>query len=182
MVSHKNNQKFSCQASELLAIFPVVRHFVHAVCMPRGLCLPASQAFLAMAAVIDQVHDGNQAGVISRNTLLPAIETSIEGFHTAFPAIPLIKKWHWQLHLPDAHARFGKLPGCFANERKHKPIGAMATLLHNQKNFEKKLAGAGSGTRNVHLGHTRSVPRWCVPSEPNKSFQEDIADSLQHAW
>lgn len=91
MVSHKNNQKCSCQASELLAIFPVVRHFVHAVCMPRGLCLPASQAFLAMAAVIDQVHDGNQAGVISRNTLLPAIETSIEGFHTAFPAIPLIK-------------------------------------------------------------------------------------------
>ena len=139
MVSHKNNQKFSCQASELLAIFPVVRHFVHAVCMPRGLCLPASQAFLAMAAVIDQVHDGNQAGVISRNTLLLAIETSIEGFHTAFPAIPLIKKWHWQLHLPDAHARFGKLPGCFANERKHKPIGAMATLLHNLKNFEKNL-------------------------------------------
>ena len=181
MVSHKNNQNISCQASELLAIFPVVRHFVHAVCMPRGLCLPASQAFLARAAVIDQVHDGNQAGVISRNTLLLAIETSIEGFHTAFPAIPLIKNGigncTCQMPMPDLENYQVALP----MRESTSPLVPWQLCCTTRK-ILKKLAGAGSGTRNVHLGHTRSVPRWCVPSEPNKSFQEDIADSLQHAW
>ena len=86
-----------------------------------------------MAAFIDQVHDGNQAGLITITTLLPAVEQAIQTFHQAFPEISLIKKWHWQFHMPDTLQRFGFLPSCFANERKHKPIGALAQALLNQK-------------------------------------------------
>ena len=55
MTSHKNNQKISVQASECLAIYPIVRQFVYNVALPNGLQAPACQALLAMASLIDQV-------------------------------------------------------------------------------------------------------------------------------
>ena len=133
MTSHKQNGKPSCQVSECLAMFPTIRHFIHSVAMPKGHKPEACQAFLAMAAFIDQAHDGNQAGLITRTTLLPAVEQAIQTFHQAFPEISLVKKWHWQFHMPDTLQRFGFLPSCFANERKHKPIGALAQALLSQK-------------------------------------------------
>lgn len=137
--SHKASEKISCQASELLAMFPVVRHFVHAVARPQGLCEAACQALLAMATAIDHVHYGNQAGLTTREALLQAMENAIATFTLAFPTQHLIKKWHWTLHLADSFARFGVLPNCFATERKHKPIGKMLSNLCNQKNFETTI-------------------------------------------
>ena len=151
MTSHKQNGKNSCQASECLAMFPIIRHFIHSVAMPKGHKPEACQAFLAMAAFIDQVHDGNQAGPITRTTLLPAVEQAIQTFHQAFPEISLIKKWHWQFHMPDTLQRFGFLPSCFANERKHKPIGALAQALLNQKIFEANLLEQALAQEICHL-------------------------------
>ena len=137
--AHKSNAKISCQASGLLAIFPIVRHFVYAVIQPRGLCPAECNAFLTMAAAIDQLHDGNLAKAITRASLLQAMEASIAAFTAAFPEVPMIKKWHWMLHLPDHFAKWQILPNCFASERKHKPIGQLASLLTNQNHFEHHL-------------------------------------------
>ena len=63
---------------------------------------------------------------------------AIDHFAAAFDT-PLIKKWHWMLHLPDSLARHGLLPNCFASERTHKPIGALANNLQNQNHFEQHL-------------------------------------------
>ena len=152
MTSHKNNQKISVQASECLAIYPIVRQFVYNVALPNGLQAPACQALLAMASLIGQVHDGNLAGIISKGTLLPAIELAIQCFQAAFPEVSLIKKWHWLLHMPDTtHQRVGFLPSCFANERKHKPIGQLATSLLNKKNFETNLLEQALAKEICHL-------------------------------
>ena len=180
MTSHKNNQKFSCQASEVLAIFPIVRHFVLTVRMPKGHCLAACQALLTMAAVIDQIHGGNQAGVTTRTHLLQVVEASIAAFQTAFPGVPLIKKWHWQLHLPDAYARFGRLPDCFANERKH-PLEPLPLCCRTKKHLKKNI-GASLGQRNLYLGHNKFFPSWSVLGEPHASFQENFAYFVQSAW
>ena len=139
IASYKSSQKISCQASECLAIFPIVRHVVHQMANPQSQQPKACEALLAMANLIDQIQDGNLAGLISRDTLLQATEHAIESFKAAWPEIPLIKKWHWQLHVGDTHERFGRLVSCFANERKHKPIGQLAQALQNQKNFERNL-------------------------------------------
>lgn len=56
--------------AEILAMFPVVRHFVYTVVQPRGHCPAECYALLA----IDQVHDGDQAGVTTRASLLAAME------------------------------------------------------------------------------------------------------------
>ena len=70
---------------------------------------------------------------------MQAAENAITTFQQAWPDIPLIKTWHWQFHMGDTHQRFGRLVSCFANERKHKPIGALAQALQNTQNFETNL-------------------------------------------
>lgn len=85
-----------------------------------------------MAQAIDHVHDGNQAGTITRASLLTAMEEAIQSFAKAFD-VPLIKKLHWMLHLPDALTRYGTLPNCLQQK------GALATNLQNQDRFEKHL-------------------------------------------
>ena len=114
--------------------------------------------------IIDQVHDGNLAGTISKGTLLPSIELAMQCFQAAFPEVSLIKKWHWLLHMPDTQQRFGFPPSCFANERKHKPIGQLATSLQNKKKFETNLLdlGASSCQGDLQLGPATVVQRWCA--------------------
>ena len=63
--------------------------------------------------------------------------SALKTFKIAFD-VPMIKEWHWMLHLPDHLARYGLLPNCFAQERMHKPIGQQANLLTNQK-YERHL-------------------------------------------
>ena len=79
------------------------------------------------------------------------MENAIQSFHQAFPEVSLIKKWHWQFHMPDTLQRFGFLPSCFANERKHKPIGALAQAMLNQKNFEACLLEQALAQEISHL-------------------------------
>ena len=53
--------------------------------------------------------------------------------------------------MPDTPQRFGFLPSCFANERKHKPIGALAQALLNQNNFEACLLEQALAQKISHL-------------------------------
>ena len=173
--NHKNNEKFSCQASECLAIYPIVRHWVHMVVAPAGHAPKACQALLAMAAVIDQVHGGNQWHVITKDTLLPAMEESIQSFRDAFPELPLIKKWHWQLHLPDSLARFGLLPSCFTAERKHKTIGKLATNLLDTTSFEKRLLEQVVATEVTKLDERDLFPEGVLLTKPKSASKKTLA-------
>ena len=53
--------------------------------------------------------------------------------------------------MPDTQQRCGFLPSCFANERKHKPIGQLATSLQNKKNVETNLLEQALAKEICHL-------------------------------
>ena len=44
----------SSQASDLLPLYPIMRHYIHMVVIPAASCLEACQAFLAQAMLLDQ--------------------------------------------------------------------------------------------------------------------------------
>ena len=74
MVSkHQASYKFCCQASDLLTIFPIVRHYLHTIIMPLGSCPKACEAFLAHADLLDQVHQGTMYGATTRASLLRSL-------------------------------------------------------------------------------------------------------------
>ena len=135
----KKAMKFSCTASECLAIFPIMRHFLETVIQPQGLCSKATKAFIALALVIDQCHHGIQWRATSRSSLATAVHEANTSFPEAWPDATMIRKWHWHLHLPDSLARFGHLPSCFTCERKHKTITRFANRLLKTQSYEAHL-------------------------------------------
>ena len=137
---YKNSQRFACQASECLTLFPLVRHFLHTLVAKHGQCLEACEAFFATATVIDIIHQGCHHGLATPAALLQAIEKATQTF-VHLDVAPLIKKWHWLLHLPDTLSRFQTLPSCFTCERKHKVTSRFATPMVATKSFDQALLG-----------------------------------------
>ncbi|CAE7256692.1 unnamed protein product [Symbiodinium sp. CCMP2592] len=171
VAKYKSSQKFSCQASDLLGLYPIIRHFLHSVVVSSGICPEACQAFLSQACLIDQVHQGVMYGATTRASLLRAAEESIETFQQANFDVPLMRKWHWLLHLPDILQRHGCLPSTFTSERKHKTISAFATRLQKTAAFEIHLLNQVLATEITTLTQAGLFPDSCQlvkPKKPNK--------------
>ncbi|CAE7828917.1 unnamed protein product [Symbiodinium sp. CCMP2592] len=176
MVSkHQASYKFSCQASDLLSIFPIVRHYLHTMVMPVGGCpIKACEAFLAHADLLDQVHQGTMYGATTRASLLPAAELAIQSFVEANFGVSLIKKWHWLLHLPDFLERYGMLPSAFTTERKHKTIAKYATNLQKTTAFESHLMQQVVAMEITTLKEPGLHPDTCQLLKPKKATKQQV--------
>ena len=156
--------------AEILAMFPVVRHFVYTVVQPRGHCPAECYALLAMAMAIDQVHDGDQAGVTTRASLLAAMEG-----HWSFCR----SLWHTINQKVALDAPLARVLG---------QAWSLAKLLCFRKDtqahwcFGKQLAEPKplwtaslepSSSQGDQLpGPAQSVSRRCLPSESQRCFKE----------
>ena len=177
-VKSKGAMKFSCLASECAAIYGPMRHFVHSVLEPRNICPEACKAFLCMAALVDQVHEGVNHQCTTRQSLLSAVEASIASFRTWNPC-GMIRKWHWLLHLPDTLARFGYLPSCFAAERKHKTISSIATRLQKTVDFELHLMQSILPQEIYALKEENLFPPGVHFNKPKKATSKELKTMAQ---
>lgn len=171
----KKANKFSCIASDCLALFPILRHFLETVIQPQGFCPEAIEAFLAMALVIDQCHAGAQWKATTRSSLLAAMEAANQNFLRAWPSASMIRKWHWHLHLPDLYQRFGMLPSCFTAERKHKTISQFATRLQKTQNFESHLLEQVLANEITTLKEPDLFPERVHLCKPKKASSKQLA-------
>ena len=170
---HKASSKFGAMASEILALFPPLRYFIHTMVQPQNICREAIAAFMAMAAVIDQLHATMHGTTYTtRSSLLQAVEHACNSFQPL--EAPFIKKWHWLLHLPDELERFGHLPNCFACERKHKAIGYLATKLQKTSNFERHLLAQILPEEITKLEQPDLFPDHVVLLKPRKAKQPEL--------
>ena len=174
VAKYKSSQKFSSQASDLLGIFPVLRHFLYTIVLPAGSCPKACQAFLAQANLLDMVHQGTMFGATTRAKLLEAAETAMECFHCAEFQVPLMKKWHWLLHMPDFLQKHGTLPSTFTTERKHKTISAYATRLQKTGAFERNLMDQVVAMEITTLREPGLFPESCQLVKPHKPTKKQL--------
>ncbi|CAJ1347033.1 unnamed protein product, partial [Effrenium voratum] len=161
-------------ASDLLSISPIVRHYLHTIIIPAGGCPKACQAFLAHADLLDQVHQGTMYGATTRASLLPAAEFAIKSFQEADFGVPLMKKWHWLLHLADFLQRHGTLPSTFTTERKHKTIGKYATNLQKTTAFESHLMQQVVAMEITTLKEPCLFPDSCQLIKPKKATKQQL--------
>jgi hypothetical protein len=138
MESYRKAKKFKCTASECLAIYPIISHFVQKIVIPKGICLPQCKAFLAMADVVDVLHSV-AIGCVTPELLLSSVETALSFFVAAGWSTFMIKKFHWLLHMSDHFSRYGMLPACWTLERKHKLINRYANPVCNTLTFEQSI-------------------------------------------
>ena len=117
---YKEKGKFTAQASEVLALMPVIVHFCKPVVEPAKVAPLTCKAFLAVATVLFLLSEGQQAGITTPTNLQEAMVLMLT---TCFAAEwDLIPKFHWGLHMPFQLQRWGKLLSCFTCERKNKIV------------------------------------------------------------
>ncbi len=61
--SHRDAKHIKCQASDLIALQPVLAHFVRTVLVPTGLCTAECNAFLAMCEMAEFIASFNRGKV-----------------------------------------------------------------------------------------------------------------------
>ena len=108
---HREKNKFTCQASEVLTLLPVMVHFCKSVVQPANCAPDACKAFLAVATVVFLLSEGQQAGITTPGLLQEAVEACLAACFAA--GWDLIPKYHWPLHMPSQLQRWGKLLSCF---------------------------------------------------------------------
>lgn len=170
----KKASKFSCLASEILSVYPIVRHLIHVILEPQQMCTEACQAFCSISEIIDQCHLDALCKTTTRNSLLQAIEAGNQAFAKAFPSVGMIKKWHWHLHLPDSYARYGHLPSSFTCERKHRTISSYATRLQHTQGYEIHLLQQVVTNEILSLQQDDVFPNGATLVKPRKATKKQM--------
>ena len=123
-----------CQASELMALYPIVAWYVHAVYMRAGVCVLECTAFMLCCEVLDMLTQVAR-GTVSPGDLSGAVDRFLSACDAAGWRDFMHPEFHWLIHLHIELGRFGTLYTCWVHERKHKmvkrPAGSQASLYHN---------------------------------------------------
>ena len=116
---YKQKKRVNLQASEVLAVLPILAVWLKRVVVRLGSQYSQHvEAFLATAEVTFILSEGQMWGLASRDALLQSVEKSLQLAQAC--QWHMIPKFHWALHMCDQLHRWGKLPSCFTCERKTK--------------------------------------------------------------
>ena len=134
----KGNVKFKCTASEGLSLYKILAYFVTAVPLKARLCEKECQAYLALTGLIDLLTS-IACGMVSPEQLRLQVRCFLERCLEACWQPYMVSRFHWLLHLPHHLQRFGTLPACWVNERKHRAVKRYAQDVRNTSVFERSV-------------------------------------------
>lgn len=130
---------FKCTASEGLSLFSIFTCLLLQVVAPIGACAKAIAVMVALANVLELLQACAVPGITSPERLAAAIEAFLQasiaaGWHDAWHP-----KFHWVVHLPAQLRKWGILPACWVQERKHKLAKRFGNLQQNTTNYERSI-------------------------------------------
>ncbi|CAK0824718.1 unnamed protein product [Prorocentrum cordatum] len=132
-----SKEHWRSSASELLCIYPLVRHFACIVILPNFDELRDEVASLCHCfAVIDKIQRA-KAGDIDASALGAAVDRHADAHEKAYGADNWKPKFHLATHIPEQVEKFDVVLDCFVVERSHL---LPKMILDNQdilKGFEK---------------------------------------------
>ena len=131
-------KRFKCTASEALGVFSFLAFWAQVVLLPSNACVPEAMAFVALANVIELLT-AVAANKTSPEYLLERIHVFLERCAAAEWQGHMVSKFHWLLHLPDHLSRFGCLPACWVQERKHRVVKRYGQDVRNTNVYEKSI-------------------------------------------
>ena len=181
--AYKKAKKFKCQASECLALYPVIAMFVQSVPMKQNMCLPQCEAFIAMCDVLDLLQS-IATHKLEPSQLVQAVEKALDAFVAAGWKHLMIKKFHWLLHYGDHLQRFKMLPACWSMERKHKLVNKFANPLCNTIKFEQSVLEELLSHKLATLkqdGLFESATKLVNPHPCSKSFAQFVSSCFAAA-
>ena len=137
--AHRKAMKIKAPASEMLTLYPILRHYVLTIGKKTN-CENPCKAFLATCHVLDlllcTLHGTRK---VDSAELDAAVESILHFCHASKWQDWMMKKFHWMLHFGDSLQQHSILIPCFNMERKHKKVTSVATQLQNLANYEKSI-------------------------------------------
>lgn len=143
-------------ASELLAIFPLVRHFIEAVVRPRcpAIMKDALESFSALCKAVAMVNAMKRVSTnVTRencDTLKAMLASHLRLFQRAYGADCVRPKHHLCQHLADQFFAHKIVIDCWPCERKHRSLKRLAGTIDNTRGFERSLLGRAIAEQIFH--------------------------------
>lgn len=173
----KHNQgTVRSSASEMLAVYPIIRHFLEVRVLPSGAAVGAVQSWMALCKVLDLLVEVKHRFTADKvRKLARAISQHLDLFTAVHGASQVKPKHHMAMHIPMQLLRDGCYMDCFTQERKNKIIKAAAGHQHQtDARFEKGVLDRVVASCQEHL--QQPLPQGLVsPVEPAPAW---LADAL----
>ena len=132
---HEKSRTFTCTASELLSLVPVLAYYFVAVALEQGVCPAHVRSLIALLDAVELVA-AVRTGVVSPDQLKEVNSRHLELFKAAYGEDNVVPKHHFAQHLWRMLQRFGCLLSCFTMERLHKLCTKYAKPRHNTTSYE----------------------------------------------
>ena len=153
------SEYFSCSASELLTIAPVLNLFFATIVAAQGYCTACVASLCACLDVVELL------ATIKNATVPPAVLRDAVKRHVAFrraaygPHIDeAAMKLHMTQHLPSMLEDFGTLYSCWVQERHHRLLTKYAGPRKNTKSYERGVM------HNITVEQCQGLePHWLEP-------------------
>ena len=136
--SSKEADIFKAMASETLAVYPIIRDFLHHVIAPTGLIPLERASFLATCDLVDCMMAA-KLGLADGDALAAASRHCLRSHVAAYGDQFLKPKHHYLMHLHEQYKEDGFYLDCFTHERKHQVIKAAADGIKNTSTFEESV-------------------------------------------
>jgi hypothetical protein len=131
---------FKGGASEVLAVYPLIRYFLEVVIIPQGLLPNEVASFLACCRVLDSmdlVKKNGGAGALAE--LKREVSSCLSLHVVAYGSAYIRPKHHYMMHMTRQVEEDGIWLDCFVHERKHQVIKEAASHLKNTVIYEKSV-------------------------------------------
>ena len=166
---------FKCSASEGLSLFSIFTCMLLNVVAPIGVCVKPIAVMVALANVLELLQACALPGITSPGRLAAAIEAFLEasiaaGWHDAWHP-----KFHWVVHLPAQLRKWGILPTCWVQERKHKLAKRFGTLQSNTTNYERSILLQILGQTLSDMKQEKLFDTSCKLARPGKAPAKMVA-------
>lgn len=129
---------FTCTASEMLTLAPVLARYMSHVCSPRGEHLEHIESLRAGLHVLEILQDVKRR-VVSKERLQAAIHAHLQKYVAAYGRDAVRPKHHYVLHLPDMLDHHGVLLSTLMHERKHRMVKRYTKNKTNLRSFERTV-------------------------------------------
>ena len=139
---------FKADASPMLALFPLVRHFARTCLLPLGSLGEEVASLEACGRVLDEYVMIKRGG--RGNMWADAIRAFLEQHRQTYGEETMKPKHHWLLHLPSQLRRDGVLVDTFPLERLHRKVKTYAENCRAAEHYERSIVA------NCFLAHCRS--------------------------
>jgi hypothetical protein len=143
--AHKKAKSFKCQASECIALLPIITLFALVVVMPLATdpeqiasCLVLKRLLEVVELVFGAARPPADVEAYARR-IDAAVERFLYMFKNTFPVKFMVTKFHAMLHFGDELRRFGTLLSCFVHERKHIMVRDFCNTMRNTISFERSV-------------------------------------------